>query len=297
MKTKKRKMNFKILSLFVCILFGGLQLYGKGGNEHYQDMCDIFPFESCEKFNQLCNKNPYSINNYLDRPNWHLNHYREKRPNCVNRDSVFSKLRFEKHRIWFHWGLSDPMNRGNSMAPKFERLNSNTSILKLPKVEQERFWYELVEEEHQRLQKLLALSKQILGYSNAKNIDQVWAFVHILYDIHLMGDHTTTEYYTILPECDVRKDIEQQITILGGGENETQVSELLNFLRKQVPFTTINPSAPSITAQKYLDALKDENHGFGHFLMSCNGPNTNYRQRFEQAGFVIKYVYLERKAA
>lgn len=258
-----------------------LPSYAKEGNEHFNDMQSIFPFSTSSKHARVYDLY-YTINSYLDEPNWVENNL--KRPSCIVNDKVFSTIQFKNHRIWFHWGLSDPQFPSKSLAKKFSPLVSIVNEKLTRYDDRERFWALVCKEEHERLQVLFQKAVLAFGY-NPNSLydiqrDQIWALTTILYSIHLLGDHTTSEYKIIRDEIDLREDIYSSIRTLAGPKNRQKANDLISFLKKTAPISDIGRGTMNCSAQKFLEAMKDKKHGFSQFILSCNGFGYDYKSRF-----------------
>ena len=75
-----------------------LSRYNQGIENHVQDMQDVFPFAECLNIF-------YLVSSYLDEPDWAV--AGAQRPHFIKEDPFFSKEKFDNHRIWYHWGLSE----------------------------------------------------------------------------------------------------------------------------------------------------------------------------------------------
>lgn len=253
-------------------------------------MLSVFPF-TLESRNDRVLNFFYVINSYLDEPNWIDDNF--KRPAFVCEDRLFSKLSFGNHRIWFHWGLSDFQYASNSMAKSFRPLNSivNNKIQRYD--DRERFWTSLCAEEHQRLQTVFEKAAMAFGYdiNNVQDMQrkQIWAFATIAYNIHILGDLTTSEYKIVRSEEDVRQDIFRAIRILAGHTNRQLAEKLISFLEREAPISNENKGTIYCSAQKFINALKDKKNGFTQFILSCKGFGYNYIERFKEAMLIVKY--------
>jgi len=228
------------------------------------------------------------MNSYIDKPD---GENVVSRPKCIDEDKVFYYISFANHRIWFHWGLSDYRYTSKSMAKSFSPLVRivNDKIIRYD--DRERFWTNLCEEEHNRLQNIYQKAAIAFGY-NLHSVqdmqrEQIWAFATILYCIHILGDHTTTEYKIIRDEKSLREDIFKAIRTLAGQTNKREGENLILYLQKEAPLNEIGRGTTSCSAQKLLDALKDKKNGFSHFILSCKGFGYDYKSRFKSSGRVI----------
>lgn len=252
-------------------------------------MLDIFPFLQESRNDKLLDLY-YTINSYLDEPNWVDDSY--KRPSFICNDYYFNKLSWDNHRIWFHWGLSDPHYPSHSHAKTFNPLQRIVNDKLMLQKDRDRFWNSLFLEEHERLQVIWEKAVVAFGYnpSSVQSLqkDQIWAFTTILYDIHILGDLSTTEYKIVRSEEDVRKDIYAAIRTIGGFYNKRIANDLISFLEREAPISNTSKGTSSASAQKLIDALKDKKKGFAKFVLSCRGFGYNYAQRFKEARLVVK---------
>ena len=229
-----------------------------------------------------------AMNSYIDKPNGESV---VSRPRCIDDDQVFYYISFANHRIWFHWGLSDFRYSSKSLAKTFAPLVRIVNDKVLRYDDRERFWDILCEEEHRKLQSIYQKTAIALGYDlhNVQDMqrEQIWAFATILYDIHILGDHTTTEYKIIREEKDLREDIYKSIRTLAGPTNKKIGEALISYLQKEAPLNDIGRGTTSCSAQKFLDALKDNKKGFSQFILSCKGFGYDYKSRFKMCGRII----------
>ena len=263
--------------------------FAKSGVEHYSDMLDIFPFTQ-ESFNHKVIDLYYAINSYLDEPNWEIPDH--KRPIFVCNDNIFSQISWANHRIWFHWGLSDPKYPSKSLSKSFEPLKRMVYDKLIKYDDRNRFWNALQIEEHDRLKVIYEKATIAFGYNptsiNNMQHNQIWAFATILYSIHILGDLTTTAYKIVRAEDDVRNDIFNSIKILGGFDNKQAAESLITFLKQEAPISSSSTGTSMSSAQKLIDALKDKNRGFSQFILACKGVGYNYKQRFKDAKLITK---------
>lgn len=279
--------------LFLLFLIAGMfcscPSSAKMGDEHYEDMLDIFPFLQDSR-NQKVIDLYYTINSYLDEPNWEEDYY--KRPAFVCNDYFFKDLSWGNHRIWFHWGLSDPRYPSHSLAKTFSPLQRVVNDKLMLQKDRGRFWDALYLEEHSRLQTIWNKAVIAFGYDPASIYDlqreQIWAFATVLYSIHILGDLTTKEYKIVRSEEDVRKDIYSAIRTIGGYKNKRIAEELISFLEIEAPISSAAKGTTSASAQKLLTALKDKKKGFSQFVLSCRGFGYNYTERFKESLLVVK---------
>lgn len=279
--------------LFPLFLIAGLLCtfpsFAKLGDEHYDDMLDIFPFLQDSRNHNVINLY-YTINSYLDEPNWEKDNY--KRPAFICNDKFFNDLSWGNHRIWFHWGLSDPRYMSNSLAKKFTPLKRVVNDNLMRQDDRDRFWDALYQEEHSRLKTIWDRMVVALGYDPesvySMQREQIWAFATILYDIHILGDLTTSEYRLVRSEEDVRKDIYAAIRTIGGSHNKRIAEELISFLEREAPISSASRGTPTGSAQKLLTAMKDKKKGFSQFVLNCKGFGHDYKRRFKDARLAVK---------
>ncbi|MEE1406949.1 MAG: hypothetical protein U0K42_06705 [Bacteroidales bacterium] len=282
-RIKEAKLQFMVKSnilILAIIAFFPYALSAKGIENHVQDMQDVFPFAECLNIF-------YLVSSYLDEPDWAV--AGAQRPHFIKEDPFFSKEKFDNHRIWYHWGLSELGMLSPSLARTHRPLVNIVS--RFQHDEQRRFWLLLTEEEQGRLRKLFAKAAPELGFPGKSfhlQEQQVFALVKIMYSIHLLGDHTTKEYHIIRSEEDVRRDIESSIRILAGYNNRTKAMKLIDYLNQTAPISRYSRGTINCSAQKYLDALKNSSHGFSQFLLSCKGFGYNYKDRFREANLKLK---------
>jgi hypothetical protein len=250
-------------------------------------MMSIFPFSTDSRNSQVFDLYE-TINSYIDNPNWIEKNL--KRPSFICNDSIFSRMTYGNHRIWFHWGLSDFQFPSKSYAKSFAPLIKVVNEKIPDNVNRDRFWTKLCEEEHSRLEIVYNKTAVALGY-NANNIydmqrEQIWAFATILYCIHILGDYTTTEYKLVREEKDLRDDIYRSIRVLAGPANKKKGEALIAFLKREAPLSERNKGTVDCSAQQFINALKDKKNGFSQFILACEGFGHNYKMRFKMSGRV-----------
>lgn len=269
-------------------LFCSILTFAKSGNDHFYDMLYIFPFTTDSRNNAVFNLYE-AINTYIDKPNGVSV---SSRPKCIDDDEVFYNISFTNHRIWFHWGLSDFQNPSKSLAKSFNPLVKIVNDRIKDNDDRKRFWINLCNEEHIKLQDIYLKAIIAFGYDSNSVYDmqrkQIWAFVTILYCIHILGDHTTSEYKVIRSEEDLREDVYKSIRILAGFTNRQKGEALISYLQNKAPLSESGRGTFNCSAQKFLDAMKNKDNGFNQFILSCKGFGENYKTRFIKSGLIIE---------
>ena len=286
----KRLLIYAKKTILLVGLLCTIPSYAKMGDDHFEDMVDIFPFTQ-ESLNHKVLDFFYVINSYLDEPNWTNNNL--KRPACICEDDIFSQISFGNHRIWFHWGLSDFQYASKSLAKSFSPLKKIVNDKISQSEERQRFWSSICAEEHLRLQTVYQKAVLAFGYdiNRVFNLQktQIWAFATVAYDIHILGDLTTAEYKLVRSEEEGRKDLYQAIRVLAGHTNMPLAEKLISYLEKEAPISSVAKGTSSCSAQQLLNALKDRKNGFVQFVLSCKGFGYNYKERFKEAMLIVKY--------
>lgn len=277
--------------LFVCILvLLPLSGFSKSGKAHFDDMQDIFPFVQVSANDRVLDLY-HTVNSYLDEPNWVETEL--KRPHMVVADSLFSTLKYGNHRVWYHWGLDKGVYGGKYLAREHHSL-SKVMKKNLPDdAVRERFWKALQAEDLGRLKEVVGKAYSSLGFGKQSGKlpdDRLFAFVQVLYSIHVMGDHTTKLYTVLRPEKDLRQDIYSAVRTIGGAENRALAEKFISYLERTAPESDVSRGTEDGSAQKFIDAMKDRRNGFSNFVLKCKGKGYDYRTLFYKSGLVLKEV-------
>lgn len=266
--------------LIIVLLLTPFLLFAHGKEAHTADMWRIFPFIPYEQANKDIEDFYYLVNSYIDYDNFPSikNGKTRHTPLFIKNDSRLEKMKFSNHRIWFHWGFNkDP----RTFQPLINMVESNISRGLISETDREYFWYVLNKEIRKRNRLLMDKWAKIAGYNGlvglmASQRAQANAFVTLLYSIHLLGDHQTSETSIIIDKRSLYGDIYNAIDNLAGKSvsNRQKAKSLRNKLR----LVQSNPKA-------FLDKMEKE---FTPFLYSLEGVGYNYKKKFSSLGYKLK---------
>ena len=274
-------MRRLLFFLTICLLIP-INGFALGGKEHAADMQRIFPFAESTK-NKKVTDFYRRVNEFLDfpyvQPGQKHDKSQPKRPKFVVEHPKFSQIRWQgKHRIWFHWGFNtDP----RKFPPIVNSLNQAVQDGVITQQDVEEFWSMMNIEISRRNRTLMNEGAKVFGFGelgtiSAQQRKQLNGLVTILYSIHVIGDHKTTDKDIIAPLSRVYADVNNAIDNIAG--KEAANFEKAKELKKQLRTAQSSPDA-------YLDVLERE---FTPFIMSLSGEGYNYKQRFKRLGYVLK---------
>ena len=267
------------IGIAILLLCGVVTLQSKnvkGADSHTTDMLQVFPFENDKKIYDFY----VAVSYYLDHPNGDPH---SQKPRFVKEKAKFQRMTFPNHRIWYHWGFNrTDINKLRTFKPLRENIQRNIEKGRLAKKNEEAFWNELQKEVSRRNRELMNKAATLFGYGNLGSIStqqrsQLNGFVSMLYDIHILGDYTTTEKSLLLPVGDLYSDIEQAIRNIAGTSypgNRAEGEKLIRLLRKHQGST-----------DDYLDALKSS---FSDFMLRLKGGSYDYKSKFERQHLRLK---------
>ena len=246
--------------------------YGHGKETHTADMRRVFPFVPYDPRNKEIERFYYLVNAYIDYPDFPNGKAGTGTPQFIRNHPKFGKLTYHNHRGWFHWGFNkDP----RKFAPLSAVIDNYVNNGILTETDREEFWYLVHEEVRKRNKYLMDKWAKISGYQGIKMVmtsqrRQANGFVTLLYSVHLLGDHQTSEVSVIIDRKSLYGDIYNAIDNLAGNsyENRSKAKSLKNKLR----LVQGNPKA-------FLDKMEKE---FTPFLYSLKGPGYDYRLKFNK---------------
>lgn len=272
----------RVLFLFIICLLIPIHGFALGGKEHAADMQRVFPFEESAK-NKKVTDFYRRVNEFLDfpyvLPGEKHDKSQPKRPSFVAEHQKFSQIQWHgKHRIWFHWGFNtDP----RKFTPIVNSLNQAVQEGVINPQDVAQFWSLMNIEISRRNRTLMNEGAKVFGFGELGTISaqqrrQLNGLVTILYSVHVIGDHKTTDKEIIAPLDRVYADINNAIDNIAG--KEAGNLEKAKELKKRIKAAQSSPEA-------YLDALERE---FTPFILSLTGEGYNYKQRFKKQGYVLK---------
>ena len=268
----------KYILLFVLSLTPFI-LFAHGKEEHANDMRRIFPIVPYEQANKEIEEFYYLVNSYIDYTNFPLTKGGQVgTPLCIKNDPRLKNMRFANHRVWFHWGFN---KNPRAFQPLVNMVEYNVKYGIISEDDREYFWYVLNKEIRKRNRLLMDKWAKISGYNGlvglmASQRAQSNAFVTLLYSIHILGDHQTSETGVIIDKRSLYGDIYSAIDNLAGKSvsNRQKAKSLKNKLR----LVQGNPKA-------FLDKMEKE---FTLFLYSLEGVGYNYKKKFSSLGYKMK---------
>lgn len=275
-------MKFEVHKYILSFLLSltPLLLFAHGKEEHANDMRRIFPFASYDKANEKIEEFYYLVNSYIDYDNFPslIGGQTRYTPLFIQNDPKLKNMRFSNHRVWYHWGFN---KNPRTFQPLVDMVESNIKRGLLCENDREYFWYVLNKEIRKRNRLLMDKWAKISGYNGlvglmASQRAQSNAFVTLLYSIHILGDHQTSETSVIIDKRSLYGDIYNAIDNLAGKSvsNRQKAKSLKNKLR----IVQGNPKA-------FLDKMEKE---FTSFLYSLEGAGYNYKKKFSSLGYKLK---------
>ena len=274
-------MKHVLLFLIIGILVP-INGFALSGREHAADMQRIFPFAESTKDKKVTDFYR-RVNEFLDfpyvQPGQKHDKSDPKRPKFVADHPKFSQIQWQgKHRIWFHWGFNtDP----RKFPPIVNSLNQAVQDGVITQQDVGEFWSMMNKEISRRNRTLMNEGARVFGFGelgtiSAQQRKQLNGLVTILYSIHVIGDHKTTDKEIIAPLSRVYADVNNAIDNIAGKEaaNLEKAKELKKLLR-----------AAQSSPDTYLDVLERE---FAPFILSLMGEGYDYKLRFKKLGYVLK---------
>lgn len=246
--------------LLVVVLSLPLVSMAKGGSQHVNDMKSVFPFANMDRLYRF-------ITDEIDNGG--------KKPDFLYTNQKFSNLKWENHRIWYHWGFySDPLDNEYLKKDCIDYFVEHRMISESERI--------LLEEKIRtdwsaKRQRMLKEGGLKLKYSSSSK--QLEAFVAIMYSIHILGDYTTDRTYLLCPKQTLYENIYRSLEVIAGGSafNRAQFNKLKRYLKSK-------ENKPD----NYLNALADKENGFSQFLMGLKGGIYDYKKCFERKGVRFK---------
>lgn len=274
-------MKRLLLFLAICLL-SPINVFALGGKEHAADMQRVFPFAESAK-NKKVTDFYRRVNEFLDfpyvQPGQKHDKSQPKRPKFVVEHPKFSQIRWQgKHRIWFHWGFNtDP----RKFPPIVNSLNQAVMEGIINQQDIDLFWSLMNNEISRRNRTLMNEGAKVFGFGELGTISaqqrrQLNGLVTILYSIHVVGDHKTSDKEIIAPLNRVYADVNNAIDNIAG--NEVANYEKAKALKKRLKVAQTSPEA-------YLNVLEQE---FSPFLLSLTGTGYDYKLRFKGLGYELK---------
>lgn len=275
-------MRLKSSILFFVALLLAFDVFALSGWEHEADMQRIFPFAEHAK-NKKISDFYRRINVYLDFPYIQPGQKPEKtdpkRPKFVVDHPKFSQIHWQgRHRIWFHWGFNTDPRRFPPIVNSLDQAVQD-GVIKQSDIAE--FWTLMNKEISLRNRSLMNEGAKVFGFGelgtiSAQERKQLNGLVTILYSIHVIGDHKTTDKDIVAPLNRVYADISNAIDNLAGKDPDN--IQQAKALKQRLKASQTSPDA-------YLDAMEQ---GFTPFLMSLKGEEFDYKARFKKMGYVLK---------
>ncbi|MGV8964117.1 MAG: hypothetical protein ACOH2V_12160 [Candidatus Saccharimonadaceae bacterium] len=246
-------------------------IFALSGKEHEKDMQRIFPFVKCKNNNKITTF--YSlVNQYIDQPN----DINIGKPVTIANHPKFKNMKFGNHRIWYHWGFN---TNPKKHLPLIAAIHKNIEKEIISETDVDEFWDCLMKDVGKRNRYLMNSAAEIFGYGAIGSIsrnqrEQLNAFVTILYSIHIIGDHQTSETSVMSDLKMIYGDVYNAINNLAGRDNRSNA----NRLKKALILEQSNP-------KRFLDKMEKE---FSPFLMSLDSPLYNYKKKFSDIGYQLR---------
>ena len=270
---KMRHVYIFLISLlipFLCV--------AKSGQEHINDMIDVYPFKVnkgdriyhfFECVNAAIDYGEFNPQQQIKTP---------KKPTFL-KQPPFQNTTWANHRIWYHWGFNANVRL---FAPLTALVEKNIANGSMRKEDTELFYSNLYKEIGKRNNELMRQAASVLGYpangwSSAMR-DQINAFVSIPYAVHLLGDrfeqYTTTS--VMQPMEDIIKSVYRAIDNLAGKELENiqNAKRIKNELARSTD-----------TPEEFLNAMK---RLIPEYMLSLRGGIYDINKKCQQLSYNIK---------
>ena len=172
------------------------------------------------------------------------------------------------HRLLFHWGFNaDPKQYPQLVRQVRKCLKENPDA----KTEEEKFFAYLTRNIQARKNRTLINAViSITGIPSARGYAN--AVATIIYDVHLLGDYSTTNTSALPPIADIEKDIIERgfNKLITGGEKSKRLEQLehelnsavrtgrgrVNSKRAQLLLEAVKNFLPQILNERFHDTLK-----------------------------------------
>ncbi len=172
------------------------------------------------------------------------------------------------HRLLFHWGFNaDPKRYSQLMRQVHTCLKNNKNA---HEEEKKFFAYITKEIQSRRNRKLINAVITTTGIPSSRGYAN--ALATIIYDVHLLGDYSTTNTSALPPIADIENDLIERgfKRLISGGGNTKRLEEIereftsavrlgrgrINSRRAQLLLEAIKKYLPQILNERFHDTLK-----------------------------------------
>ena len=176
----KVRINLVLLSL----LYSPIIVQGHDGKTHISDMLAVLPFgtEHSVKGDSIYNLCE-SVQNFIDQSGQY--------PPFIKNIPQFSRLSFENHRLFMHWGFNSSPRDFSRLADDFIEIYYNQG--RLSDTDVDLFWSNLENFWNSERDKVIQEACMAFYGENRRYIfvgkeEKVKAFLTILYCTHILGD-------------------------------------------------------------------------------------------------------------
>lgn len=252
--------------LFV-LVFVSIHAFPKSFNKgkpdgHEADAYSIIPFEHCTRITDWFE----TIHKTIDFP---YNKYFDGLRNPPHQNFSWGSY---GHRLFFHWGFNG--NPWNSKVQEcVDKCHWDTQTITL-------FKKKLTDEQARRNRLVLENTSQVLHLGMSGQLRAYTnGFASLVYDVHILGDYTTTRHAPLQELNGVIDDIKSALfSKLQGGEQAKRINKTLDQYK-------IRYSDKSQRAQKVLELLQTE---VPRLILSAN--NGYFKKHFQANGISLKRV-------
>lgn len=253
--------------ILLVLFFSTNILYGKDGKGHSKDMFSVFPFEVNNKVNNKRIEEWFTfINRSLDD---------HKQDDFYNRLRVPPHESFTwgdySHRIFFHWGFD--------AEPWSEALESQTNKQNWSSIVKDSFKIKIKLEQNRRNKLIINNTCKVFGLvDGGQSGKYARALSNIVYNVHLLGDYSTSEYRSVAKISIIEANIRAAIMVLDrNGEN----GKRFNFgIRNTSNRASLDDN---LKAEALLEYLKSH---FPSFLLVAS--DGFFKIRFKKQAFEIR---------
>ena len=180
------------------------------------------------------------------------------------------------HRLLFHWGFNaDPKKYSQLMRQVHTCLKNSKNA---QEEEKKFFAYITKDIQSRRNRKLINAVIKTTGIPSSQGYAN--AVATIIYDVHLLGDYSTTNTSALPPIADIENDLIERgfKRLISGGRNTKRVAEIerefssavrigrgrINSKRAQLLLEAMKKYLPQILSERFHDTLKT--HGISIFV-------------------------------
>lgn len=282
----KVRINLVLLSL----LYFPIIVQGHDGKTHISDMLAVLPFgtEHSVKGDSIYNLCE-SVQNFIDQSGQY--------PPFIKSIPQFSRLSFENHRLFMHWGFNSSPRDFSRLADDFIEIYYNQG--RLSDTDVDLFWSNLENFWNSERDKVIQEACMAFYGENRRYIfvgkeEKVKAFLTILYCTHILGDLSSDRKDLVeqLPavKADINKAIDTLARTYSFGENTST-----SFFKKAINWLIRDNDKIASAFKSEMDAINNPveylnklKNSFTPFVLSLSGSMCEYQSVFLERGYVLK---------